>query len=86
MSDKQTKIKKSSFRPIFALLNLLVKVVEKSTHSIAHNMVDPSYFDSSRGVGRREDENSERRKPGEWGAEPGENFSVIVLTHSNFDC
>ena len=78
MSDKQTKIKKSSFRPIFALLDMLVKVVEKSTHSIAHNMVDPSYFDSSRGVGRREDENS--TEPGESQASGGPSLERTSLS------
>ena len=51
--------------------------METSTHSIGYRMVDPSYFrEEYRPHGRTRIQ--ERRKPCE-GAEPGENFSVVVL-------
>ena len=45
------------------------------------SVVDPSYSEEEGAT--QEDENTEQEQPGE-GAEPGVNFSVIVLTFAFF--
>ena len=55
--------------------------MEKSTHPTGRSMVDPSYSEEEGAT--QEDENTEQEQPGE-GAEPRENFSVIVLTFAFF--